>query len=59
MNNMSLGLVSNLNTDDIASSLHNVFLAGRHSDIKYKAKVNNLLEASVMGEVRVCDNMNL
>ena len=59
MNNMALGLVTNLNTDDFASSLHNVFVSGKHSDIKYKARVNNLLEASVMGEIRLCDSMNL
>lgn len=59
MSNMALGLVTNLNTDDFASSLHNVFVSGKHSDIKYKARVNNLLEASVLGEIRLCDSMNL
>jgi hypothetical protein len=59
MSNMALGLVTNLNTDDYASSLHNVFVSGKHSDIKYKAKINNLLEASVLGDVKLCDSMSL
>jgi hypothetical protein len=59
MSNMALGLVTNLNTDDFVSSLHNVFVSGRHSDIKYKARINNLLEASVLGEVKLNSSMNL
>lgn len=59
MNNLALGLMTNLNTDDFASSLHNVFVSGVHRDIKYKARINNLLEASVLGEVRLTNYMNL
>lgn len=55
MNNMALGLMTNLNTDDFASSLHNVFVSGKHRGMKYKARVNNLLEASVFGEVKLND----
>ena len=59
MNNLALGLLTNLNTQDFASSLHNVFVSGVHQDIKYKARINNLLEASVMGEFKINNSMNL
>ena len=59
MSNLALGLVTNLNTDEFSSSLHNVFVSGVHRDIKYKARINNLLEASVLGEVRLTNYMNL
>lgn len=59
LNNLTVGMVTDVNTDDVSDSLHNLFVSGMHKDIKYKAKINTNMDTSVFGQVKLNNEMSL